>query len=581
MERRLAAILVADLVGYTRLVASDEAGTVRRLRALREEVIEPLIATRRGRVVKLLGDGLLVEFASIVDAVDCAVAWQRKLSEFDWRGAPPLVFRIGVNLGDVIAEGGDLLGDGVNIAARLEPLAEPGGICVSEDAYRHARGKIDSAFVDLGPKALKNVPEPVRVFRVSMGSDDAHASPTEPNALDAPAKPSIAVLPFANMSSDEDQEYFADGVTDDIITNLCQFHDLFVIARNSSFTYKGRAVRVRQAAEELGVKYVLEGGVRAAGQRIRINAQLIDAENEHHIWAERYDGDLADVFDLQDEISQQVAAAVVGRLRLSAQTGVRRKTPGSLQAYDYLLQGRGIVGDTRENNERAKQAYAKAIDLDPDCARAYSGLSQHHVIDEFSGWGESVERSRELALQYAVKAAELDPYDSEVQWRAGYVFTCRGEFEEAKRHLDQALELNSNDADALTVMGMYLTAVGEGERAVDLCNQAIRLNPFCPGYYIWNLGTACYCARRYGDAAEAMKKYLVRFPKFVRARRVLAASYARLGRLEEAEREIAQVAAADPTFSLARLAESDTLLWKNPEDEAHWLEGLRLAGAPE
>jgi TolB-like protein/cytochrome c-type biogenesis protein CcmH/NrfG len=537
-------------------------------------------------VVKLIGDGTLMEFGSVVDSVNFAVDVQRAMAlrNTDAPEDQRMTYRIGINIGDIMVEGDDIYGNGVNVAARLEALAEPGGICVSRTVFDHVKGKVDFTFEDLGKQQVKNIPQPVQVFRVLFGAPPADlnaATTTQAKPLPLPDKPSVAVLPFTNMSADPEQEYFSDGVTDDIITELSRFHDLFVIARNSSFSYRGKAENVQKIAAELGVRYVLEGGVRTAGKRIRINAQLIEAESGYHLWAERYDRDLDDVFALQDEISQKVASTVVGKLRVTAQERARRKPAESLQAYDYLLQGRSIMGDTEENNLRAKRAYEKAIELDPACARAYTGLSQHHMIDEFSNWGESPERSRELALECAVKAAALDRFDSEVQWRVGFVYTHRGDFEEAKLYLDRALELNPNDADALTVMGVYLTGVGEADEAVDFCERAMRLNPFCPGYYLWNLATACYCARRYEDVLVSMKEYLSRYPKFIRPRRVLAAAYAQLGRIDEAQKETEIILAAEPNTSLKRVRENDTLVWKKAGDQEHWIDGLRLAGFPE
>ena len=584
MERRLAAILATDVVGYTRLIRADEEGTIAALKSLRANLIDPKIAAHHGRIVKLMGDGMLAEFPSVVDAVRAAVETQQAVAEHN--SALPedkrIEFRVGINLGDVVIDGDDIHGDGVNIAARLEGMAEPGGICISGMVYEAVRDRIDIPFEDLGEQEVKNIDRPVRVWRWTADAGlVASISAKTDEPLSLPDKPSIAVLPFTNMSSDPEQEYFSDGVADDIITELSKFDDLFVIARNSSFSFRGKADKVQKIAAELGVRYVLEGGVRTAGKRIRINVQLIEAESGHHLWAERYNRDLEDVFALQDEISQKVASTVVGRLRVTAQERARRKPPENLQAYDYLLRGRSIVGDTEENNLRAKRAYEKAIELDPACARAYMGLSQHHNIDEFSNWGESPERSRELSLECAVKAASLDKFDSEVQWRIGFVYTSRGEFEEAKIYLDRALELNSNDADALTVMGVYLTAVGEANEAVDFCERAIRLNPFCPRYYLWNLATAFYCARRYDDVLAPIKDYVTRYPKFMKPRRVLAAAYAQLGRIEEAKNETEIILGAEPDLSLKSIRETDTLVWKKLGDLEHWLEGLRLAGVPE
>ena len=345
MERRLAAILAADVAGYTALMGADEPGTLLRLTDLRRDFLEPLIDEHRGRVVKLMGDGLLVEFASVVDAVTCALAWQDGVLEKEATAEEDkrLRFRIGINLGDVIVEGDDIHGDGVNIAARLERLAEPGGICLSDDAYRQARGKVEAEFDDMGEQRLKNVAEMVRVHRIVGDSPGTSGAKSAREPLALPDKPSIAVLPFANMSHDPEQEYFSDGVTEDIITELSRFRELFVIARNSSFSYRGKAVKVQDIAADLGVQYVLEGSVRAAGDRIRIAAQLIDAETGHHFWSERYHREITDLFSLQDEIAQTVAGTVAGRLKLTAEDGAARKPIENLEAYDYALLGRASV----------------------------------------------------------------------------------------------------------------------------------------------------------------------------------------------------------------------------------------------
>jgi TolB-like protein/tetratricopeptide (TPR) repeat protein len=570
IQRRLAAILAADVAGYSRLMGEDETGTLSALRHLRTEQFVPTVDRHRGKIVKSMGDGWLVEFASVVDAVTCAIEVQEGLA-----GHESIKIRVGVHLGDITHEEEDIFGDGVNIAARLQEIAEPGGIVISDIARRSIDGKLAAAFVDLGVQDLKNIAAPVAAYGWGMTTITAEAT-----VLPLPDKPSIAVLPFTNMSGDPEQEYFSDGVTDDIITALSRFEDLFVIARTSSFSFRGKAEKVQKIADDLGVRYVLEGGLRTAGKRIRINTQLIDAESGHHIWADRFDRDLEDVFALQDEISQKVASTVAGRLRITAQERARHKPTHNLQAYDYLLRGRSIVGDTEDNNLRAKRAYQKAIELDPACARAYMGLSQHYMIDEFSNWGQSPEQSRELALECVEKAVALDKFDCEVQWRAGFAYTCRGEFEEARIYLTRALELNSNDADALTVMGVYLTAIGKASEAVDCCERAIKLNPFGPGYYLWNLATAYYCAREYEAVLVQMKEYVSRFPKFIRPRRVLAAAYAQLGRLEEARKETEIILAAEPNTSLKVIREKDTLIWKHQEDREHWLEGLKLAGFP-
>jgi TolB-like protein/Tfp pilus assembly protein PilF len=579
LERRLAAILAADVVGYTRLMGADETGTLRRLTELRQQVLEPLIAEHHGRVVKLIGDGLLVEFASVVDALTCAVAWQDGVAarEAETDEDRRFQFRIGINLGDVIVEGDDIHGDGVNIAARIEGQAEPGGICLSGDAYRQAKGKVKVDFEDLGERDLKNVAEPVRIYRIAGdGSGLAGAAPAKaPLAL--PDKPSIAVLPFANMSGDKEQEYFSDGITEDVITELSRFRELFVIARNSSFSYKGKAVKVQDIATDLGVRYVLEGSVRAAGDRIRVTAQLIDAETGHHIWSERYNREITDLFALQDEIAQTVAGTVAGRLKLTAEDRAERKPIESLEAYDYALRGQSIIADTKENNLRARQAYEKAIELDPMLTMAYVGLARSYVIEWFNHWWDSADAPLDPARDYAAKAVSLDNTDSKAHLILGHVYEERREYEEAKVHLERALELNPNDADALALMGTFLQTTRRPREAIDSYLKAMRLNPYYPAWYVWKLGSAYFAVREYENALIPLKEALNRNPKFKRARLALAATYAQLDRIEEAGRQVEELLADHPDASIRQELQLDT----SDEEREHWLEGLRRAGLPE
>ncbi len=388
VERRLVAILAADVVGYSLLMGEDETGTLERLKALRKELVQPRITEHSGRIVKLMGDGLLAEFPSVVEAVQCAIEIQREMigRETDVPNDQRIKLRIGVNLGDIIFEGSDIYGDGVNVAARLEGLAKPGGVCVSGAAFDAVEGKINLAIEDMGLQKVKNIAKPVRVYRVTAGEGSDNIAIQMQDALTLPDKPSIAVLPFNNMSGDPEQEYFSDGITEDIITELSRFRELFVIARNSSFSFRNKTVKVQQIAADLGVRYVLEGSVRAARDQIRVTAQLIDAETGHHIWSERYNREITDLFTLQDEIVQTVAGTVAGRLQLTAEDRAVRKPIESLEAYDYTLRGQSIIADTRENNLRARQAYEKAIELDPIFARAYVGLALSYNIEWFNHW---------------------------------------------------------------------------------------------------------------------------------------------------------------------------------------------------
>ncbi len=381
IERRLAAIMSADVAGYSRLMGTDEAGTLSALKALRRDVFAPQVAAHKGRVVKLMGDGALVEFPSIVNAVDCAIAVQRALAE------QTIQLRIGINLGDIIVEGSDIYGDGVNIAARLEGLAEPGGICVARNVYDQVKSKVEASFEDLGEKEVKNIPEPLRVYRVATERlSSAVTSPTT-KPLPLPDKPSVAVLPFTNMSGDSEQEYFSDGITEDIITELSRFHSLFVIARNSSFTYKGKAVDVTEVGSTLGVQYVVEGSVRKAGNRVRVTAQLVEAQSGRHVWARRYDRDLSDSFELQDEISKVIVGTIAGRVDAAEAQRVAWKPPGDMTAYDRFL--RGLQEFNRQERvplANARELFQDAIDLDSSYARAYAHLAFTHVCDVWYGY---------------------------------------------------------------------------------------------------------------------------------------------------------------------------------------------------
>ena len=584
MQRRLAAILAADVVGYSRLLSEDEAATLSALKAHINELIEPKVAEHHGRIVKLMGDGVLAEFPSAVEAVFCAIEIQSAVDERN-TAVPEdrrIVFRIGINIGDVVAEGDDIYGDGVNVAARLEALSEAGGICISDDVHRILEGKSDLAFEDAGQHKVKNIARPVQVWRWTPTAGEAKKFGTkssEPRPL--LEKPSIAVRPFANLSDDAAQTYFSDGITDDIITELSRFRDLLVIARNSSFAYHDKEVEAQDVASDLSVRYVLEGSVRTAGERIRITAQLVDAETGHHIWAERYNRDLTDVFSVQDEIAQTVAATVAGRLKVSAQDRAVRKVTESLEAYDFLLRGQSIVGDTAENNLRARRAFEKAAELDPSCARAYAGQAQHHLIDWFCGWGESSDSSFRQALACATKAVKLDNADSKAQWMLGHIHTFGGEFEAAEVHLKRALDLNPNDADALCFMGLFLSQTGRAHESIDCFTAAMRLNPYFPSFYLWNLGGAYYNARRYEDALAPLKEFTGQHPNFIRPRKLLAATLAQIGRIEEARAVMDEVLAVEPDANIGQEGELGRRQYKGQNDLDHWLEGLRKAGLPE
>jgi TolB-like protein len=578
MERRLAAILAADVVGYTAMMGSDERGTLRRLTELRQEILEPLINEHHGRIVKLMGDGMLVEFASVVETVACALAWQEQVARHESRGNANnrLRFRIGINLGDVIVQGSDIHGDGVNIAARLEGLADPEGVCLSDDAYRQVKGKTGAVFEDMGEQNLKNLAEPIRVYRLAT---DQSAVATAKETLSPAEKPSIAILPFINMSGDPEQEYFADGITEDIITDLSRFRELLVIGSKSSFRYKGKADEAPSIARSLGVQYLVEGSLRRAGGRLRVSVQLIEAESNVHLWAERYDRKTEDLFLLQDEIVESVVQTLVGRLRSASESRASRKASHSLAAYDHVLQARAIVSDSREKVRRCLALYEAAIKLDPKCGQAYAGLAATYSLEWTSGWSDSRRDSLDRAMDCARTAASLDNLDSEAQRRLGALYLFRGEGRLAETHLNRALVLNPNDADAMAYQGLYQIYQGRPLDALTELESATRRNPFHPTFYFWFVGLAYYCARRYEEAIAPLHKAIAAFPNFVTPHRHLAACYAQLGQGDAARNERAIILELEPEFSIMKIAK--TFAYSNPSDLEHYCAGLRKAGLPE
>jgi adenylate cyclase len=579
LERRLAAILAADVVGYTALMGADEAGTLWRFTSLRQGVLEPLIAAHHGRVVKLMGDGLLVEFSSVVDAVACAVAWQKAVVEHQAttsQGAR-LQFRIGINLGDVIVEGDDIHGDGVNIAARLESLAKPGRICLSDDAYRQVRGKIEAVFEDLGECALKNVTEPVRVYSVATTDSGDSASPKpEAESPDLPTKPSIAVLPFINMSGDPDQEYFADGLSEDVITALSRFHSLDVAGRNSSFAYKGRSLDLKQVARELGVQYILEGSVRKAGNRVRITAQLIHGAVDRHVWAEQYDRELDDVFEVQDEITKVIVGTLVHKVDTEETERRILSSRTDRDAYDCYLAGREFFfARTRASNEKALDLMEKAIELDPGFARAYGFKAWLMAYACRYGWSDDPKQSLEDALEAALKALSLDASDYDVHWRLATVYLQGRQFGRALTEYEKARSLNPNHAGFLAEMSGALILLGRPDEAIEQLEQAKRVNPQYPEWFHANLGWAHYHSGRYESALEALNSLNAPPGVFLI---FLAASYARLGRIDEAANEVARILELEPGFCLETLS---FLPYKNEADRAELAADLRKAGLPE
>jgi adenylate cyclase len=583
--RKLAAILAADMAGYSRLIGIDEEGTIARLQALRRELIDPVIANHHGRIVKTTGDGMLVEFASVVDAVRCAVEVQREMAERNGGidADRRIEFRIGINVGDVVVDGDDLLGDGVNVAARLEGVAEPGGVCISEDAYRQVRDRMLSKFVDSGEQHLKNIARPVRVYRLT--ADDAPSSPTSRATLSLPDKPSIAVLPFQNMSGDPEQEYFADGIVEDIITALSRFRQLFVIARNSTFTYKGRAVDVKRVGRELGVRYVLEGSVRKAAAKVRITAQLIDATTGAHLWADHFDGPLEDIFDLQDQVTTSVVGVIAPKLEQAEIERARRKPTDSLDAYDHYLRGMAVLNlnlDTMAANSEAQRHFAKSIELDPEFASAYGASAYCYVLRNRNGW--MVDREREVAeiKRLARRAGELGKDDAVALAYAGMALAyAGGEVEEGAAMLERAHALNPNLARAWEQSAWVQVFLGNGGMAIERATRSMQLNPLDPYIYsqITTIAFGHFCAGRYDEAAAWGERALRERPEYRPALRVTAASRALTGRSEDAQRVMAHVRQLDPHLRVSGI--KDLVPFRRAEDRTCYEEGLRKAGLPE
>jgi TolB-like protein len=580
VERRLTAILAADVAGYSRLMGADEEGTLAQLKAHRKALVDPKITEHRGRIVKTTGDGMLVEFASVVDAVRCAVEVQRKMVErnVEVPEGKRIEFRMGINVGDIIIDGGDIFGDGVNVAARLEGLAEPGGICVSSRVQEDTRGKLDVAFEDAGEQLLKNIERPVRVYRVRPSG----AAVSRP-ALPLPDKPSIAVLPFQNMSGDPEQEYFADGIVEEIITALSRFRQLFVIARNSSFTYKGHAVDVKQVGRELGVRYVLEGSVRKAGNRVRITGQLVDAVTGAHLWADRFEGGLEDIFDLQDNVTANVVGAIAPKLEQAEIERAKLKPTESLDAYDYFLRGMASLHQwTRESISEALSLFYRAIELDPNFASAYGMAAWGYVVRKNNGW--MTDRRQETAEleRLARRAARLGKEDAVALYTGGFAIAqVDGQLDASAALLDRSLGLNPNLATAWLLSGWVRVYRGEAEMAIEHMARAMRLNPRDPLLFGMQNGTAAahFLAGRYDEASSWAEKALREHPKHTPAMRMAAASHALAGRLPEAQEAMARMRRRDPALRVSNLA--DHVPFRRPEDLARYEEALRKAGLPE
>jgi adenylate cyclase len=586
LTRRLAAILVADAVGYSRLMEVDEAGTLKALNALRSELMYPIIADHHGRVVKLMGDGALVEFASAIDAVESAVKLQSALCarNAELPAERQLAFRIGINLGDVMVEGDDIYGDGVNVAARLEALAEPGGVYVSDIVRQSVGSRLELDFEDLGEHQVKNIARAVHVFRIHLAGDKVASELGSGTTLSVgiPHKPSIAVMPFINLTGDADQEFFSDGITEDIITALSKIRWFFVIARNSVFAYKGRPLDVKQIARELGVRYVLEGSTRKAGNRARVTAQLIDATTGNHVWAERYDGDLSDIFAIQDEMTQAIVGAIEPELGNAERERARRKPPDNLDAWSCYQRGLWhLFRFTKADNETAEGLFRRSAALDPGFSGPFMGLASVGYWNVLFGYTDSPAEALANAFAAARTAVSLDDKDAMAHWALGRVYTQMGESEAAIAELETAVSINPSFAHGHFNLGWALVLAGRAEEALPHYDRALRLNPHDP--LLWPLlvgrAVALIVLHRYEEAAGCARR-ATRHPtaNYVPPA-TLASVLGHLGDSEGARAAMEQVYRLRPDFSRSLLRR----LWifRNEADRACLLDGLAKAGVPE
>lgn len=582
LQRRLAAILSADVVGYSRLMGINEARTLARLKALRHELIDPKIDAHSGRIVKLMGDGMLVEFGSAVDAVTCAIEIQREMTERNI--AEPhdkrIELRIGINVGDIIIEGDDIFGDGVNIAARLEGIADPGGICLSRGAHDQVRGKLAVVFEDGGEQQLKNIAEPVRVYRIrpittAASVTSSMAAPFRPLS----DKPSIAVLPFQNMSGDPEQDYFCDGLVEDIITTLSKLAGLRVIARNSTFVYKGRSVDIREAAKQLGVRYALEGSVRKSGNRIRITAQLIDAQDGTHLWAERYDRAIDDIFAIQDEITLVLATEMQVKLTEGEDARLHYTTTTNVEAWTCWVQGmshhRQAV--TKEAQGQARFFWEKALALDPASASLNAELGLLHSFDARFEWWDDRETAIKKALAYVARALEIDPGNADAYTASSLILLFQRQHDEAVTAARKSVELAPGSAHTAELASHVLAASGYPEEAVVLSEKAMTLSPNYPAVYLGTLGNAYRLSGRTEQAIEAFQAYHARNPGFGLTDIVIA--YQQTGRPEEAKRTAEQLLAARPNLTVAAWRKTQFSRRDTAQVEAD-AAALRAAGVP-
>jgi len=584
-KRKLAAILSADVKGYSRLLGEDERGTIRTLNA-HKKVMANLIQKHRGRVVDAPGDNLLAEFASVVDAVECAVKIQKELKTKN-AGLPEnrrMEFRIGVNLGDVVEEEDKIYGDGVNIASRLESLSQEGGVCISGAVYENVENKLPLEYEYLGKQNIKNIARPVQVYRVltelgTMLPQTARmeVASKERMAFSLPDKPSIAVLPFVNMSDDPVQEFFSDGITEEIITALSKSPYLFVIARTSTFTYKGNPVKVKQVCEELGVRYVLEGSVRRSGEKVRITAQLIDGMTGYHLWAERFDRDLEEIFTVQDEIAFKIMKTVHVKLQTGAHAGETGKGTRNLEAFLKGMEAREhFYRFTKEENALARKLFEEVITLDPDYAFGYAGLARTYASDVWLGTSKTPDESLRLAIELGEKALVLDESEAGVHANLGYLYAMTKQFDKAVAQAERALALDPNSSEVLLLAASVIAWSGRPKEAIPLYHKSIRLNPFAPGTYFAALSLAYRLAGQYNEAVEEAKKAVEREPKNGLAHLALVSGCIFSGREQEARAAAAEVLKINPNFSIEQYAKM--LPFKDRYQVDFAIDGLRKAG---
>jgi adenylate cyclase len=580
VNRKLAAILAADVVGYSRLMASDEEGTLAALKRHRQTVFEPAVATHQGRIVKLIGDGALVEFSSVIDAVNCALSVQRPgdiLQGEDLR-QPKIVLRIGVNLGDVIIEGDDIYGDGVNIAARLEPLAEPGGICISSIVNESIGNRIDVGFRDGGQINVKNIDRPIRIWHWNPGTPNPTVTDRRSNSVNHQAHATIAILPFINMSGDPEQEYFSDGISEDIITDLSKIAGLMVIARNSSFAYKKRSLDVRTIGRELGVQSVLEGSIRRAGNRVRITAQLIDATSGEHLWADRYDRDLTDIFEVQDDVTRRIVEALKVTLSPGEKERLADTKTSNLAAYDHLLRGRDFMLGKEKNRETFEQAircFKKALEYDPNYSRAYACLGFAHIFDYQNRWTDEPDRALPLAKQYARAALEKDPNEPLARCVSAMTASFEKDLDRAKSEIDLALSLNPSLALAHNLCGSNRIYSGRPLEAIPEIEQAMRLDPALSPEFLHFLGMAYLLAGKFETAAALLKQRIVLVPRTDFSRALLASALGHLGEFEGARQVWGELREINPNYAFTEHVGRQP--FRRKEDVERIADGLRKA----